>query len=537
MMEQKSICGKSAFPDFDIMYEHFYCSSPESEEVSRAREAILENYGLDGKELELVAHLAHIFPNGLLCKEIATLLCLEDGDTGMEVVLSLQMKKFIRTSITSDRQSYISLTPETVAAFSGNESFGVPEKEDLVVVLRNTTQEKVNSLCWLPSFKEKLDINKKSDFVRGWYAIKADELKDREMIAFCVALNQFVLHFTEPIKESETGALRKGMNIGDIEVGPAVSKAEFESLVKKGFVITKDEGYVIAPKVADALFHGHDEIVSYDEISKLAQVIKSGDIEKRELFFSPESREEIENLHTVLSVEGFEWACGVLKKKKRNPAILSMLWGGPGTGKTETVKQIALESGRDVFLFDIAKVTASDWGATEKLYRSLFLSYRYIVAVKSLTPILFMNEADSALSRRLCELDRAIDKSENIVSNILLEEFENMHGILLATTNHVAILDDAFGRRFLFKTELQKPDARARKSIWKSMIPELTEEEAEFLAEEYELSGAQISNVVTKRDLAELYYRGDRGLTYIQNLIKKEMSIENNNPTGRHIGF
>lgn len=536
MMEQKSICGKSAFPDFDIIYEDTFGINIEPESVSEVQNSIRESYGLEGDELKLVARLAHILPNGILCDNIAFLLRLEDGDTGMDMVDSLQKKNFIRLSLTSEGQSYISLTPEAVNAFNGYKCFGLLPEVDFIDLLRKTELREMNSCWWISQFTDKIDAHKQSDFVKGWYAIKANELKENEAKAFCVALNQFILHFTEPVKDV-IGDLKPGMHIDSIGKTSVATKAEFDMLVQKGFVIIKDDGYVIAPKVADALFHGHDEIVSYDEISKLAQVIKSGDIEKRELFFSPESREEIENLYAVLSKEGFERACDILKTKKRNPAIQSLLWGGPGTGKTETVKQIARESGRDVFLFDIAKVTASDWGATENLYRSLFFSYRYIVAVMSLSPILFMNEADSALSRRLSELNRAIDKSENIVSNILLEEFENMHGIILATTNNINLLDEAFDRRFLFKTELHKPDACARKSIWKSMIPELTEEEAEFLAEEYELSGAQISNVVTKRDLAELYYRGDRGLTYIQNLIKKEMSIENNNPTGRHIGF
>lgn len=535
-MEQKSIRSKSAFPDFDIIHEDSFGINIEPESVSKVQNSIRESYGLEGDELKLVARLAHILPNGILCGQIATLLCLEDGDTGMDVVDALQKKNFIRLSLTSEGQSYISLTPEAVNAFNGYKCFGLPPEMDFIDLLRKTELREMNSYWWISQFIDKLDAHKQSDFVKGWHAINANELEENEAKAFCVALNQFILHFTEPVKE-ESGDLKPGMHINSVGKSPAVTKADFDALVQKGFVITKDDGYVIAPKVADALFHGHDEIVRYDEISKLAQVIKSRDIKKMELFFSPESQKEIENLRTVLSKDGFERACEVLKKKKRNPAIQSLFWGGPGTGKTETVKQIARESGRDVFLFDVAKVTASEWGMTESQYKRLFLIYRFIVAVMSLTPILFINEADQVLSRRLSELDRAIDKSENIVSNILLQEFEDMHGILLATTNCIYLLDEAFDRRFLLKIELQKPDARARKSIWKSMIPELTDGEAEYLADKYEMSGAQINNVTMKRDLAELYFLGDRGLPYIEMLCEKEMIIENTNPAARHIGF
>ena len=536
-MEQHSIIRKSAFSDFFTLYDHFngkYNHDPEK--VSKAHDNIIEAYELEEQELRLITHLVRIFPNGLLCKKIADIICLENGDYGMSIVESLRRKNFIRTAIASSGQSYIILTTDAMNAFNRYQHFGSLPEMDFIGSIRNAEPSMMNSPSWIRNFKYEMDCRKNSDFVKKWNELGAGELSESEARALCAAIRYFILHFTEPMT-GKAKDINEDVNFTDIKENPTVKKTELEALVQKGFIVTKGDGYVIAPKVAEAFLHGHDEIVNYDEISNRAQVIKSCDIDKKELFFSPESQEEIEHLHYMLSREGFEHSCSVLKRKKRNPAIQSLLWGGPGTGKTETVKQIALETGRDIFLFDVAKVTASDWGATENLYRRLFDSYRYIVAVKSLTPILFINEADQVLSHRLSELDRSIDKAENTVSNILLQEFEDMHGILLATTNNAKLLDEAFDRRFLFKTELQKPDARARKSIWKSMIPELTEQEAALLAEKYVMSGAQINNVATKRDLAELYFLGDRGLSYIEMLCGKELSTEKQNPANRHIGF
>ena len=480
-MEQHSIIRKSAFLDFFILFDHFNGkNNHDPEKVSKAHDDIIEAYELEGKELQLITHLARILPNGLLCNKIADILCLENGDYGMSIVESLRRKNFIRTAIASSGQTYIALTTDAINAFNRYQHFGSLPEMDFIGKIRSAEPSMMNSPSWIRNFNYEIDCHKESEFVKKWNELGAGELSEPEERALCAAIRYFILHFTEPMT-GRSKELKEGMNINDVEENPKVKKTEFDALVQKGFIITKGDGFVIAPKVAGALLHGHDEIVNYDEISNRAQVTKSCDIDKKDLFFSPESQEEIEHLHYMLSKEGFEHACSVLKRKKRNPAIQSLLWGGPGTGKTETVKQIALETGRDIFLFDVAKVTASDWGATENLYRSLFDSYRYIVAVKSLTPILFINEADQVLSHRLSNLDRSINKAENTVSNILLQEFEDMHGILLATTNNAKLLDDAFDRRFLFKTELQKPDARARKSIWKSMIPELTEQEAAFL--------------------------------------------------------
>ena len=181
---------------------------------------------------------------------------------------------------------------------------------------------------------------------------------------------------------------------------------------------------------------------------------------------------------------------------------------------------------------------SSNWGASEKLHREVFRAYRYLAAVCSKVPIMLLNEADSVLSKRLTSIERAIDKSENIISNIILEELECIEGIVIATTNLIDNLDSAFERRFLFKTLLSDPDEPARVRIWKSYLPELSDAEASALASEYVMTGAQISNVVTKRDLAELYYDGDRGYEYISDLCRKELIMGKFSTTRyKRIGF
>ena len=70
---------------------------------------------------------------------------------------------------------------------------------------------------------------------------------------------------------------------------------------------------------------------------------------------------------------------------------------------------------------------------------------------------------------------------------------------MIATTNLTQNMDSAFERRFLFKIEFAKPSLQAKFSIWKSLIPELSEEEALSLSTRYDFSGGQIENVARKR--------------------------------------
>ena len=486
-------------------------------------------YNIGRCSVRLLAHLLNVRPGGLMCDRVAEILKTDDFCAD-KTLQELKDKGFICEKIVNRDVPFVKLTDEAFEAFSEDRLLWDRDR-DCIAALRDDDECHIFEDFWIRALEAAVRHNPDRQFSKGWLEIGADKLGMEEKKTLCAALRHFIKNFTERFKPERI------MTVDDMQpsnllepdkdtVGnvnfPYSANDSMNSLLEKGLLENDNGSFVITKEVAGALLHGADSIVSYKTISRRATVIKPSSITKKELFFTEESQEEIDHLRTLLSPEGFGHACAVLRRQKRNPAIQSLLWGGPGTGKTETVKQLALESGRDIFQFDVAKVTASLWGDTENLYRELFLEYQYIVAVKSLTPILFINEADHVLGRRLTNLDRSIDKSENTVSDILLEEFENMHGILFATTNFKDVLDEAFDRRFLFKTELRKPDRKAQAKIWKSNIPELSVSECKHLAETYDMSGAQISNVTTTRDLAELYYKGDRGLAYIEMLCRKE---------------
>ena len=55
-----------------------------------------------------------------------------------------------------------------------------------------------------------------------------------------------------------------------------------------------------------------------------------------------------------------------------------------------------------------------------------------------------------------------LDKMENAMQNILLQELENFQGILIAPTNLQGNLDKAFERRFLYKLKFTVPSLETR---------------------------------------------------------------------------
>ena len=415
------------------------------------------------------------------------------------------------------------------------------KKRSALDILKNESLCAIYSHLWLDDFYKSVEEGEDGDkqLAEAIEVLEIKSLDSDTQLAFWILAHMFTKSFTAPLSFplSEEG-------LADSDEG--VLKFTMGNLVKKGLAQAlpvetlqdnaANEKYVLTSNAVEKLFHGHEEFIKYSEIGKLADVILAKDITTRELFFSEDVQCEIDNLRKMLSPDGFKRATAILKRQKCNPAIISLLYGPPGTGKTESIKQLALESGRDLFFYSAAKNIGSAWGESEKNITALFLGYSYICAISDNPGILVLNECDQLLAKRITNIERSIDKSENAISNIVLQAFEDMKGICLCTTNLATNLDPAFERRFLFRTQLTLPDAAARQRIWKSSIPELKDSEARSLAEEFCMTGAQIANVVTKRGLAELYYEGDRGYDYIVSLCKKECEAPLKG-TSRKIGY
>ena len=128
-----------------------------------------------------------------------------------------------------------------------------------------------------------------------------------------------------------------------------------------------------------------------------------------------------------------------------------LFYGAPGTGKTETVLQLARKTGRALMQVNISTIKDKYVGESEKNIKNLFDRYRQLVESEPIAPILFFNEADAIFNKRSENTERADDKMENARQNIFLQGMETLEGILIATTNLTSNLDSAFERRFIYK--------------------------------------------------------------------------------------
>ncbi|MCR4829747.1 MAG: ATP-binding protein [Bacteroidales bacterium] len=224
-------------------------------------------------------------------------------------------------------------------------------------------------------------------------------------------------------------------------------------------------------------------------------VIKAGDIKARNLFYSADIANSIDELGQLLEEEHYRNIHARLQDQGFRCGFTCLFYGSPGTGKTETALQLARRTGRDILQVNFAEIKSMWVGESEKNVKALFDSYRHQVKTSVITPILLFNEADAIIGKRQEGAERAVDKMENSIQNIILQEMETLEGILIATTNLAQNMDKAFERRFLYKIRFDKPTVEARAAIWREMLPTLADADAKRLAERYDFSGGQIENI------------------------------------------
>ena len=219
------------------------------------------------------------------------------------------------------------------------------------------------------------------------------------------------------------------------------------------------------------------------------------DITCRQLFYDEKVEHQVEELASLLNEEHYQQILQRLQDKGFRCGFTCLFYGSPGTGKTETVLQLARQTGRDIMQVNVSEIKSKWVGDSEKNIKALFDDYRQKVKDCKRTPILLFNEADAIINRRQEMAERGVDKMENSIQNIILQEMETLDGILIATTNLEQNMDKAFERRFLYKIKFNKPSVEARQHIWQSMIPSLSADAALQLASSYDFSGGQIENI------------------------------------------
>jgi AAA+ superfamily predicted ATPase len=140
--------------------------------------------------------------------------------------------------------------------------------------------------------------------------------------------------------------------------------------------------------------------------------------------------------------------------------------GPPGTGKSAAAEALAHFLGKKLLVVPYQEIESRYHGDTPKNIVELFSTAR------STDAVLFFDEADAMLSKRLTTLSTSTDISINTARSVLLKELEGHNGIVIFSTNNMENYDPAFVRRILAHVEFRMPTQQEREQIWlKLLVP------------------------------------------------------------------
>ena len=301
--------------------------------------------------------------------------------------------------------------------------------------------------------------------------------------------------------------------------------------VQQGEWVLSQEGWL-------AMLDNQEEVESIipTEVDENINMLTSyKQLAQRPLYFSDKTEEQVQTLTNLLHEEQLAKVRHALQTHNMPLGFCCLFYGAPGTGKTELVQQLAIATQRDLFQVNIATLRDKYVGESEKQLKRIFDKYRSLVRTQEHAPILFFNEADAIFGNRMENTQRSVDKMENALQNIILQEMEVLDGIMICTTNLTSCLDKAFDRRFIYKVEFEKPTNQARKLIWQSMLSSLNDEQATELANRFDFSGGQIQNI-SRKQVINAIFSGKDELDYDQIKLDCQNESISRNSRGK-VGF
>ena len=265
-------------------------------------------------------------------------------------------------------------------------------------------------------------------------------------------------------------------------------------------------------------------------VPKMNGVKSYKDITPKALFYNKEEQEQVGMLRNILSQDQLPLIQERLKNKGMRTGVCILMHGQPGTGKTATVYELARQTGRDIIQVQVTDFKDKYVGESEAKLKKIFSDYRQFCMNSEVAPILLLNEGDAILSKRIEKVENSTEQMMNTLQNILLEEMENIQGIMIVTTNLTSNLDNAFERRFIFKVKFEKPGTEVKAHIWQTLVDSLDEKDASILAKEFDVTGGEIENIARKATMQFVLTGKVADIDMIRKFTKQEKLESNRRP-------
>lgn len=216
-------------------------------------------------------------------------------------------------------------------------------------------------------------------------------------------------------------------------------------------------------------------------------------------------REEIREAINIINYQDLIYNTWGFNEVDSIPKSILNFYGPPGTGKTMCAHAIANQLGKKLLALNYSEIESKYVGDAPKNLQRAFE-----IATKE-DCILFFDEADSFLGKRIQNVTQGADQALNSLRSQMLILLEEHSGIVIFATNLVSNFDTAFESRILKHIKFELPNEEARIAIIKKMIPSklplqlpLNDEQLLELSKITEgFSGREIKNAVLGTLLAK----------------------------------
>ena len=210
---------------------------------------------------------------------------------------------------------------------------------------------------------------------------------------------------------------------------------------------------------------------------------------------------------------------GFSETHKYSNKFIINFYGDPGTGKTITAHAIANQLNKKILEVDYSAIESKYVGDTPKNLKKVF------DFAKNRDCLIFFDEADAILSRRVTSMQSATDTSVNQTRSVLLNILNNFDGDIIFATNFISNYDPAFIRRISKHVHFELPNEKTREILFKKYIPKKFHKTLDFgifSTLSSDLSAADIE----KSSLMAAFQAAHKNRIYIESSDVEEQILE-----------
>jgi len=209
-------------------------------------------------------------------------------------------------------------------------------------------------------------------------------------------------------------------------------------------------------------------------------------------------RDEIMSALNIIEHQDLIYERWGFKEVDPIPRSILNFHGAPGTGKTMCAHAIANHLHKPLLSLNYAEIESKFVGEAPKNLQKAF------DVAREQDCVLFFDEADSFLGRRIHNVQQGADQALNSLRSQMLILLEEHQGVVIFATNLVSNFDPAFESRILKHLHFELPNQQTRTAILRKLLPprlpidhEFTDDELfQLNADTDGLSGREIKNAV-----------------------------------------